>query len=61
LLLKAIIKKKNITIKTMLQQLDISSKHLSCIENGHTNPSIELLFTFCQILELEIFLKTKKR
>ena len=44
--------KLRIKQNVLAQRLDISNNHLSAIENGKENPSIEILIKICHALEV---------
>lgn len=42
---------KNLRQSQLAEMLNISNNHLSAIENGREKPSLDLLFSICEMLE----------
>lgn len=48
-------KKKGLSQDEMAKLLGISQSFVSGIENGEKNPSLEIFFLICDVLEIKLF------
>lgn len=53
-LIKAARTKKNLTQEALAETLGISPTHVKHIESEHRNPSLDLLFTLANVLNISI-------